>query len=389
MIPPVLPIYRRTDFAITHGEGAYLWDEHGKKYLDFAAGIAVNALGHCHSHVVKALEVQARKLWHISNMYRQPELERLAQRLVDATFADTVFFTNSGAEAVETGVKMVRKYFYAHGKPEKTRIITFEGGFHGRSITAISATRNPKTTEGFAPLLEGFDVVPWGDHDALRAAITPQTAGILIEPIQGEGGIRALPAPCLQGLRALCDEHDLLLFLDEVQCGMGRSGMLFVHEYAGVTPDIMAVAKGIGNGFPLGACLATEKAALPMGLGSHGGTYGGNPLAMAVGNAVLDIILANGFLDQAAAVGAQLKARLEQLARDYPAIIAEVRGMGLMLGLKCTGPSLPLVERLRERGLLTAPANDHVIRILPPLIIQRRHVEEAMVILNAACHDLA
>lgn len=387
MITPVLPVYNRTAFAIERGEGAYLYTTEGRKLLDFAAGIAVNAFGHCHPYLVEALKAQAAKLWHTSNLYRVPGQQQLADRLVAATFADTVFFCNSGAEAVETAIKMARKYHDTVGSPERYRLITFDGAFHGRTLTTIWAAGKEKLTKGFEPKVDGFDVVPWGDMNAVRAAITPFTAGILIEPVQGEGGIRALPAEQMQALRAICDEFGLLLLLDEVQCGMGRTGKLFAHEHAGITPDIMAVAKGIGGGFPLGACLATEKAACGMGLGSHGSTYGGNPLAMAVGNAVLDLALDPAFLPHVNDMAAHLRGELEGLAKAYPHVIKGVRGLGLLLGLEMVVPNLEAVEKLRAQGLLTVGAGDNVIRIIPPLVIERAHVAEAIGLLKAVCEE--
>ncbi len=378
MITPVLPVYNRTNFSIERGEGMYLFTTDGRKMLDFAAGIAVNSLGHCHPHLVSELKKQAETLWHTSNLYTLPGQQKLAQRLVDNTFADTVFFTNSGAEAVECGIKMVRKYFDETGSPDKYRIITFEGSFHGRTLGTISASGKEKLTKGFEPLLDGFDYLAWGDHEALKRAITEKTAGILIEPIQGEGGIRELPPQCLKGLRKLCDENGLLLFLDEVQCGMGRTGKLFAHEYAEIEPDIMAVAKGIGGGFPLGACLATEKAAKGMTAGTHGSTYGGNPLAMAVGNAVMDVMLKPDFLSNVLAMGELLKNGLLELSKKYPTVLKGVRGKGLILGLETVITNTDLVNKMRENDLLTVAAADNVIRIMPPLNIEKSHIEEAL-----------
>lgn len=379
MISPVMPVYRRSAVVMARGEGCYLFDEAGKRYLDFATGIAVNALGHCHPHVVGALKSQADLLWHCSNLYRIPMQEKLAKRLVDATFADTVFFCSSGVEAVECGIKIIRKC-----SAPRYRIITFEGGFHGRSFAGISAGGTPAARDGYAPLLEGFDRVAFNDLAAVEKAIKPETAGVLIEAVQGEGGVRVADAEFLRGLRALCDRHNLLLMMDEVQCGMGRTGTLFAFEQAGITPDIAATAKGIGNGFPLAATLATEKAAGCMTPGSHGSTYGSNPLAMAVGNAVLDVMLEPSFLRNVIIIGRLLKQELEKIANKYPKLITEVRGDGLILGLKTAGPHYALAERLRANGLLTAPAaGDSVIRILPPLIIGQEHVDEATGILHA------
>lgn len=389
MITPVLPVYNRTSFALERGEGVYLYTTEGKKMLDFAAGIAVNAFGHCHPHLVGALKEQAAKLWHTSNLYRAPNQERLAGRLTELTFADTVFFCNSGAEAVETGIKMVRKYHDTTGNPERYRMITFDGAFHGRTLTTIWAAGKEKLTKGFEPKVDGFDVLPWGDMDAVKAAITPFTGGILIEPVQGEGGIRVLPPEQLRTLRKLCDEHGLLLMLDEVQCGMGRTGKFFAYEHAGITPDIMAVAKGIGGGFPMGACLASEKAAGGMGIGSHGSTYGGNPLAMAVGNAVMDLATDTNFLPHINEVGGYLKSELQKLAAEFPGVVKGVRGIGLILGLEMIVPNLEVVDKLRTQGLLTVGAGDNVIRIIPPLIIENAHVDEAMTILRAVCREYA
>ncbi len=372
---------------MVRGEGVYLVDEDGRRYLDFAAGIAVNSLGHCHPHLVDALTKQAQTLWHCSNLYRMPGLERLAERLVEVTFADTVFFTNSGAEAVEAGIKIIRKYHAAKGKP-RPRIITAQGGFHGRTLAAISAGLNPRAIEGYAPLLDGFDQVPFGDIDGLAAAVGPETGGILLETVQGEGGIRPHELAYLRETRTLADKHGLLLFLDEVQCGMGRTGSLFAFEPYGISPDLCSIAKGIGSGFPLGACLATDRAASGMTVGSHGGTYGGNPLATAVGNAVLDVLLADGFMKHVGHIGKKLKATLEHTVSAFPALLEEVRGVGLMLGLKVHVPPQEMVTRLRNNGLLTvASSADNVIRLVPPLIIGEVHVEEAAAIISRTCEE--
>ena len=384
-IPPVMPTYNRSPLAFDHGEGCYLITGDGERYLDFASGIAVNALGHHHPHLVETLKTQGEKLWHVSNLYRIPEAERLAQRLVEHSFADTLFLTNSGAEAWECGVKVIRKYFSHIGQPQRFRIICVDGAFHGRTMAGISATRQPKMIDGFGPLLDGFDVVPFGDLGAIAAAIGPETAAIHLEPIQGEGGIRPLDASFLQAVRALCDEHGLLLYLDEVQCGMGRTGKLFAHEWAGIKPDVVSAAKGIGGGFPLGACLTTAKAASGMVAGTHGSTYGGNPLASAIGNAVLDVMLEPGFLDRVAEIGDRLRAALIGLHNKFP-VIDTVRGAGLMLGLKLK-PELvaaDLVVALRGRHLLTVPASDNTVRLLPPLIIEQSHIDEAITALEAA-----
>lgn len=382
LMPPLLPAYARADLRVERGEGPYLYDTDGKRYLDFVAGVAVNCLGHCHPALVAALEAQAKKLWHASNLFRIPGQEELAVRLVAATFADTVFFGNSGAEAVECAIKMARRYQSHIGRPERFRIITFEGAFHGRTLATIAASGQEKLLKGFGPKVDGFDQVPFGDLEATRAAISEETAAIMIEPVQGEGGVRPASAEFLHGLRALADEHDLLLIFDEIQCGMGRSGKLFAHEWARVAPDIMAVAKGIGGGFPLGACLATARAAEGMTVGSHGSTYGGNPLAMAVGNAVLSEILKPGFLKTVIDIADYMRAQLVALANRHPAVIDSVRGLGLMLGLRLKLPAAEIVPAARARGLLVAVAGDNVLRLLPPLIIERAHVDEAIALLD-------
>jgi acetylornithine/N-succinyldiaminopimelate aminotransferase len=385
----VLPVYRRSNITIIRGEGVYLFSPDGKRYLDFASGIAVNALGHCHPHLVKALKAQAETLWHCSNMYQMPGLSRFADRLIAECFADKVFFCNSGGEAVECGLKMIRKFHDANDKPERYRVITMEGGFHGRTLACISAGGNDIARKGYEPLVDGFDRVPFGDLAAVEAAITPETAAVLAEPIQGEGGIRVASHEFLQGLRKICDQRGLLLFIDEVQCGMGRTGKLFAFEHAGIKPDIVSVAKGIGNGFPLAACLATEQAAWGMTPGSHGSTYGSNPLAMAVGNAVLDIMLAPGFFDHVVQMGSLLKTGLQNTVERFPKVLAEVRGMGLMMGVKTHVPLMEMVDRLRAQGLLTAPAEDHVIRIVPPLIVEEEQIQEALAKLSNACEGFA
>jgi acetylornithine/N-succinyldiaminopimelate aminotransferase len=382
-VPSLLPTYARADVAFERGEGPWLYTQDGEQYLDFGAGIAVNALGHAHPHLVAALTAQAQKLWHTSNLFRMPDGERLASRLCEATFADKVFFTNSGAEALEAAIKMARKYQAVSGHPERYRLITFDGAFHGRTLATIAAGGQAKYLEGFGPKVDGFDQVPFGDHDALKAAINDATAGILIEPIQGEGGIRTVPAQCLRGLRELCDAHGLLLIFDEVQTGVGRTGKFFAHEWAGVTPDIMAIAKGIGGGFPVGACLATDEAAKGMTAGTHGTTFGGNPLAMAVGNAVLDVVLAPGFFEKVAHTGLLLKQRLAELKDRHPRIIAEVRGTALMLGLKLNVPNTEFVTALRDQKMLAIAAGDNVVRLLPPLIIDQADVTEAVARLDA------
>jgi acetylornithine/N-succinyldiaminopimelate aminotransferase len=383
-ITPLMPVYPRSPVRPVRGEGAYLWGEGGEKYLDFASGIAVNLLGHGHPHVTKAVQDQAATLVHVSNLYGSPQGEAFAQRLVDLTFADTVFFTNSGAEAVECSIKTARKYHHAKGNPHKHELICFSNAFHGRTLGTISATNQEKMRDGFEPLLPGFKVVPFDDLAAAKAAMGPNTAGFLVEPVQGEGGIRPASKEFMQGLRALCDEHDLMLVLDEVQCGMARTGTLYAHEQYGITPDIMASAKGIGGGFPLGACLATEKAASGMVVGTHGSTYGGNPLAMAAGQAVLDVVANDEFLAQVRATGERLRAALEQMIPNHDAIFEGVRGMGLMLGLKMKTDSREFVLYLRTRGILTVAAGDNVVRVLPPLNIEESHIREFVDGLSAA-----
>lgn len=387
--PPVMPTYARADLAFERGEGMYLHGTDGRRYLDFMSGIAVSALGHTHPKLVAALTEQAQKLWHVSNVFRIPEGERLAKRLTEVTFAETMFFTNSGAEAMECGIKLVRKYHAHNGHPERYRIIGFEGSFHGRTLATLAAAGNKKYIDGFGPKVDGFDQVPFGDHKALEAAIGPETAGILIEPVQGEGGIRPVPTQCLRGLRELCDKHGILLFFDEIQCGLGRSGRLFAHEWAGVTPDVMAIAKALGGGFPVGACLATAKAAAGMTAGTHGSTYGGNPLAMACGNAVLDVLLSPGFLDHVQQVASHLKQQLQGIVERHPDIFEEVRGQGLLLGLKCKVPQNDVGAALRARTLLTVNAGDNVVRLVPPLIAETQHVTEACAIIEAAAQELS
>lgn len=386
---PLYDTFARADLRFERGNGVWLTTESGENYLDFAAGIAVNLLGHSHPHLVEALKAQAEKLWHLSNLYEIPGQTRLGQRLVDNTFADKVFFTNSGAEALECAIKTARRYHYVNGNPERFHIITFEGAFHGRTLATIAAGGQAKYLEGFGPKVEGFDQVPFGDEKALKAAIGPQTAAILIEPIQGEGGVRPVPDADLRALRKLCDDEGILLILDEVQSGMGRTGKLFAHEWSGVKPDIMAVAKGIGGGFPLGACLATTEAAKGMTAGVHGTTYGGNPLAMAVGNAVLDIVLADGFLDHVQQMALLIKQGLASISDRYPDIISEVRGRGLLVGLKAVVPNTTLVQALRDEHLLTVGAGDNVIRLLPPLVVSEEEMREALSKIEAAAERLS
>ncbi len=384
----LLPAYRRTDIAIARGEGAYLFAADGTRYLDFATGIAVNALGHGHPHVVAALKTQADQLWHCSNMYRTPGLERFAERLTGACFADKVFFCNSGSEAVECAIKLARRFHHQQAS-SRYRIITMTGGFHGRTMACISAGGNAIAREGYAPLLEGFDAAEFNNISDVEQKITPETAAILLEPIQGEGGVHVATPEFLHALRALCDARGLLLIFDEVQCGMGRSGRLFAHEYANGAPDILTTAKGIGNGFPLAACLMSERVAACMSPGAHGSTYGGNALAMAVGNAVLDVMLADGFMAQVERIGSLLKSRLQELAKQYPALMGEVRGRGLMLGVQMSIDHQQFAQKLREAGLFTAPAYGGVLRILPPLIIDESHVDEAMQVLERVCKHWA
>ncbi len=386
-ITPLMPVYPRSPVRPVRGEGVYLFGEQGEKYLDFASGIAVNLLGHGHSHLTKALQEQAATLIHVSNLYGSPQGEAFAQRLVDLTFADTVFFTNSGAEAVECSIKTARRYHHVAGNPQRNRLITFSNAFHGRTMGTISATNQDKLRDGFAPLLEGFDVVEFDNLEAALAAITEETAGFLVEPIQGEGGIRPASREFITGLRKACDDHGLLLVFDEVQCGVARTGHLYAYEYYGVTPDIMATAKGIGGGFPLGACLATEKAAAGMVIGTHGSTYGGNPLAMAAGQAVFDVVANDEFLAHVRTMGDRLRSALEQMIPNHDQLFESVRGIGLMLGLKMKTDSRAFVTYLRTRGLLTVAAGDNVVRVLPPLVIEEQHVNEFVEALSAAAAD--
>jgi acetylornithine/N-succinyldiaminopimelate aminotransferase len=382
-----MPVYPRSPVRPVRGEGAYLYGENGEKYLDFASGIAVNLLGHGHPHLTKAIAEQAATLMHVSNLYGSPQGEAFAQRLCDLTFADTVFFTNSGAEAVECAIKTARRYHFAKGTPEKHNLITFSNAFHGRTMATISATDQAKLRDGFAPLLTGFTVVEFNDLDAALAAIDENTAGFLLEPVQGEGGIRPATHEFLSGLRAACDENDLMLVFDEVQCGVARTGTLYAHEQYGVTPDIMASAKGIGGGFPLGACLATEKAAAGMVVGTHGSTYGGNPLAMAAGQAVFDVVANDAFLAQVRSTGERLRSALEQMIPNHDHLFDSVRGMGLMLGIKMKADSRAFVTYLRTRGILTVAAGDNVVRVLPPLNIEERHIREFVDGLSAAAAE--
>lgn len=384
----LLPTFTRVDLAFERGKGPWLYTAEGSSYLDFMSGIAVNVVGHAHPHLVAALKAQAEKLWHTSNLVRIPEGERLARRLAHASFADTVFFTNSGAEALECAIKMARKYHAADGQPERYRLITFEGAFHGRTLATIAAGGQKKYLEGFGPKVEGFDQVPFADHAALQAAIGPETAGILIEPIQGEGGVRVVPSQCLRGLRDLCDQHGLLLIFDEVQTGIGRTGKLFFYERSGIVPDIMAVAKGIGGGFPMGACFATSEAGKGMIAGSHGSTFGGNPLAMAVGNAVLDLVLTEGFLENVEFLAQKSHQRLAEIRDMYPRVINEVRGEGLLLGLKMNIDNYEFVAALLRQNMLAASAGDNVVRLLPPLNIDMEILSEGLNRVERACADI-
>jgi acetylornithine/N-succinyldiaminopimelate aminotransferase len=388
MIASVLPTYNRASQAFVRGEGCRVFTEEGEAYLDFGAGVAVTSCGHAHPHLVKALTEQAQKIWHTSNLYRMPGQEKLSQQLIDTTFADTVFFCNSGAEALECTIKMARKFHFANGQPERSTIITFEGAFHGRTLATIAAGGQEKYLEGFEPRMTGFKQIPFGDHAALEAAITPDVGAILIEPVQGEGGIRPLPPQCLKGLRDLCDQHGMLLLLDEVQCGVGRTGKLFAYEWAGIEPDIMAVAKGIGGGFPLGACLATERAAKGMVAGTHGSTFGGNPLATAVGSAVMDVVTAEGFLDNVQKQALLLKQKLAALKDMYPTVIEDIRGQGLMMGIKCKVPNTAFVSAVLSEKMLVIGAGDNVVRLLPPLVVTEKDINEAVSKLEKACKSL-
>jgi acetylornithine/N-succinyldiaminopimelate aminotransferase len=381
--------FARAPLAFERGEGSWLITENGERYLDFAGGIAVNSLGHSHPHLVEALTEQAAKLWHVSNLYQIPGQSRLGERLAENSFADRIFFTNSGAEALECAIKTARRYQYVNGHPERYRVITFEGAFHGRTLATIAAGGQAKYLEGFGPKVEGFDQVAFDDIDAAEKLIGPETAAILLEPVQGEGGIRPFPTQSLKRLRQLCDKHGLLLIFDEVQCGIGRTGKLFAHDWAGVNPDLMAIAKGIGGGFPMGACLATEEAASAMTAGVHGTTFGGNPLAMAVGNAVLDVVLEEGFLDEVSRKALLIKQGLAAVADEFPDVIEGIRGSGLMLGLKCTMPNTKVNMALRDQKLLAVPAGDNVIRLLPPLTTSDADIQEALARVRAGAASLS
>jgi acetylornithine/N-succinyldiaminopimelate aminotransferase len=384
----LLPTYARVDLAFERGEGVWLISTDGERYLDFTSGVAVNALGHAHPRLVSALEQQAKKLWHVSNLYRIPEGERLADRLCALSFADTVFFQNSGAEAIECAIKMTRKYQSASGKPERYRIVTFEGAFHGRTLAAIAATGNKKYLDGFGPPVDGFDQVPFADLEATKKAIGPHTAGIMIEPVMGEGGVRVVPHAFLRALRKLCDDNGLLLIFDEIQTGFARTGDMFAYEHTGVKPDVMALAKALGGGFPVGACLATAEAAKGMTAGTHGSTFGGNPLAMAVGNAVLDVLTEKGFLDTVRKNSLLLKQRLAELKDRHASVLAEVRGEGLLIGLRMVPPASEMVDELRNEKMITVAAGDNVVRLLPPLIINEAEISEAIARIDRACTRL-
>jgi acetylornithine/N-succinyldiaminopimelate aminotransferase len=381
--------FARVPLVFDRGEGAWLITDKGERYLDFAAGIAVNSLGHGHPHLVAALTEQAARLWHVSNLYEIPDQNRLAERLTEASFADKVFFTNSGAEALECAIKTARRYHYVNGHPERFRTITFEGAFHGRTLATIAAGGQQKYLEGYGPKVDGFDQVPFDDIDAAEKAITAETAAILVEPVQGEGGIRSMPMQSLKRLRQLCDKHGLLLIFDEVQCGIGRTGKLFAHEWAGIAPDLMAIAKGIGGGFPMGACLATDEAAKGMTAGVHGTTFGGNPLAMAVGNAVLDVVLADGFLEDVQRKALLMKQGLASVADEFPDVIESIRGTGLMLGLKCAMPNASVNMALRDQKFLAVPAGDNVIRLLPPLTVTDAEIQDGLGRIRAAAKSLS
>ena len=388
MIAPVMPTYGRADLVFARGEGAYLFTETGERYLDFGCGIAVTSLGHAHPHLVAALKDQAERLWHTSNLYRISGQERLAERLVASSFADSVFFANSGAEANEGALKMARRYQWTNGHPERYRTIAFNGAFHGRTLATISAGGAAKHLEGFGPPVEGFDHIPLHDSNALRQAITAETAAIIVEPVQGEGGITPVDPQFLKAIRAAADEFGLIVIYDEVQCGMGRSGKLFAHEWAGVAPDVMSVAKALGGGMPIGAILASERVASAMTAGSHGSTFGGNPLATAVGNAVLDIMLEPGFLPGVEAKAKALRKGLDDLARKHPGMILDIRGLGMMIGVKVAPPVGDVVQALRDRKLLTVPAGDNMVRLLPPLIVEQAQIDEGLAALDVVMAEM-
>ena len=384
----ILGTYARKDISFKEGKGSYVFAENGDKYLDFVQGIAVNVLGHCHEHLVKAIKEQSEKLWHVSNSFVILEQEKLAKRLTDNTFADFCMFQNSGTEATEASIKIARKYFHKIGKPEKNRIITFQGAFHGRTLAALFAANNPKHTEGFGPKVDGFDQVPFADHEAIKKAINKNTAAILLETIQGEGGIKVVPDVCLKGLREICDKHNLLLILDEVQCGVGRTGDFFAFEKSGIIPDIVPIAKGIGGGFPLGVCLATKKVSVGMTPGTHGSTFGGNPLAMSVGNAVLDIIFGKDFLENVKQKGKYFDQGLNKMKDKYPTIIAEIRGTGLIKGLKMLVDNTEFIKKLMKHKMLAIKAEENVTRLFPPLIVNNKELDEAIEKIDKACKDM-
>ena len=385
----ILGTYARKDISFKAGKGSYVFAENGDKYLDFVQGIAVNVLGHCHEHLVKAIKEQSEKLWHVSNSFVILEQERLAKRLTDNTFADFCMFQNSGTEATEVSIKIARKYFHKIGKPEKNRIITFQGAFHGRTLAALFAANNPKHTEGFGPKVDGFDQVPFADHEAIKRTINKNTAAILLETIQGEGGIKVVPDVCLKGLREICDEHNLLLILDEVQCGVGRTGNFFAFEKSGIVPDIVPIAKGIGGGFPLGACLVTKKVSVGMTPGTHGSTFGGNPLAMSVGNAVLDIIFGKDFLENVKQKGKYFDQGLNKMKDKYPKIIAEIRGAGLIKGLKMLVDNTEFIKKLMNHKMLAIKAEENVTRLFPPLIVNNKELDEAIEKIDKVCKEMS
>ena len=383
----VLGTYARKPISFTQGKGSYLYTENGEKYLDFVQGIGTNVFGHANEHLIKALYNQSKKLWHISNAFIIPEQERLAERLCKYTFADFVCFQNSGTEATEASIKITRKYFHKIGKPEKNRVITFKGAFHGRTLAALFAANNPKHTEGFGPKVDGFDQVPFADHEAIKKAINKNTAAIMVETILGEGGIKVVPDFCLKGLRELCDEHGILLILDEVQCAY-RTGSFFAFEKSGIVPDIVPVAKGIGGGFPLGACLATKKASIGMTPGTHGSTFGGNPLAMAVGNTVLEIIFEKDFLSNVKQKGEYFDQDLNKIKNKYPNVVAEIRGIGLMKGLKLLVDNKKFIEKLMKYKMLTVKAEENVVRLFPSLIVNNEELDEASNKIEKVCKEM-
>ena len=384
----ILGTYARKNISFSKGKGCYLYDLNGEKYLDFVSGIAVNSLGHCHEHLVKIIQEQSQKLWHVSNAFIIPEQERLAKRLTDNTFADFVCFQNSGTEATEASIKIARKYFHKIGKPEKNRILTFQGAFHGRTLAALFAANNPKHTEGFGPKVDGFDQVPFADEKALKKAINKNTAAIMVETIMGEGGIKVVPDFCIKGLRELCDERDILLILDEVQCAY-RTGNFFAFEKSGINPDIVPIAKGIGGGFPLGACLVNKKVSVGMTPGTHGSTLGGNPLAMAVGNAVLDVIFKKGFLENVKEKGKYFDQGLNKIKDKYPKIIGEIRGIGLIKGLRMLVDNVEFIKKLMDHKMLTIKAEENVIRLFPPLIVNNNELDEAIEKIEKVCKEMS